>query len=152
MRRTILLSGDLESNSAYSRTPHNRDYAELCIVCSPYSHPDPEVREQRFQAACDAAAGLVASGELVVCPVAHSHVIAVHGRLPTEWEFWARFDLRLMAACDEVVVLTLQGWRESVGVQAEVRIADELGKPVRYLAPEAARSPTLAQVAKEADG
>ncbi|MBX3452499.1 MAG: DUF1937 family protein [Planctomycetaceae bacterium] len=56
-----------------------------------------------------------------------------------------------MARCDEVVVLTLDGWRESAGVQAEIRIAGELGKPVRYLAPEATGSPTLAHVATEAD-
>jgi HEAT repeat protein len=29
-----------------------------------------------------------------------------------------------------------EGWRESAGVQAEIRIAAELGKPVRFLAPE----------------
>ncbi|MCP4786571.1 MAG: DUF1937 family protein [Fuerstiella sp.] len=49
-----------------------------------------------------------------------------------------------MVRCDEVVVLTLDGWRNSEGVQAEVRIAAELGKPVRYLEPEATGSPTLA--------
>ena len=42
----------------------------------------------------------------------------------------------------------LPGWCESVGVQAEIRIARELGKPVRYLAPELASvSLTLAPVA-----
>jgi hypothetical protein len=41
-----------------------------------------------------------------------------------------------LARCDEVVVLTLAGWRESVGVQTEIRIAAELGKPVQYVAPD----------------
>ena len=31
--------------------------------------------------------------------------------------------------------LRLDGWRESVGVQAEIRLAGELVKPVSYLAP-----------------
>jgi len=44
----------------------------------------------------------------------------------------------------------LDGWRESAGVQAEIRIAAVPGKPVRYLAPEATGSLTLAPVAKDA--
>ena len=54
-----------------------------------------------------------------------------------------------------MVVLMLDGWRESVGVAAEIRIAGELGKPVRYLAPDGAvrltSAPTFAHVAGEAD-
>ncbi len=45
-----------------------------------------------------------------------------------------------------VVVLMLAGWEASVGVQAEIQIAQELGKPIAYLAPEA---PTLARAAEE---
>jgi hypothetical protein len=42
----------------------------------------------------------------------------------------------------------LAGWQESVGVQAEIRIARDLGKPVRYLAPDLAPvAPTFAHVA-----
>jgi hypothetical protein len=63
------------------------------------------------------------------------------------WSFWEQYDRKFLERCDEVVVLMLDGWEESVGVQAEIRIAGELGKPVRYLAPEeAAGSPTLAHV------
>ncbi len=32
----------------------------------------------------------------------------------------------MMAACDELVVLLLPGWRESEGVQAEIDLALEL--------------------------
>jgi hypothetical protein len=41
----------------------------------------------------------------------------------------------------------LDGWQESIGVQAEIRMAKELGKPVRYLVSEEANgSRTLAHV------
>ncbi|MCH7685113.1 MAG: hypothetical protein IH899_00270 [Planctomycetes bacterium] len=47
--------------------------------------------------------------------------------------------------------MTLDGWRESVGVQTEIRLAGELGKPVRYLESESGgTAATLAHVAKEA--
>jgi hypothetical protein len=56
--------------------------------------------------------------------------------LPTDWQFWEPFDRHQLERCDEVVVLTLDDWRESVGVQAEIRIAAEYGIPVRYVAPD----------------
>ena len=81
-------------------------------------------------------------------PIVHGHPLVDHG-LPTDWSFWERFDRDHLERCDEVIVLMLDGWRESVGVAAEIRIAGELDKPVWYLAPDATGLPTLAHVAKE---
>jgi hypothetical protein len=103
----------------------------MIYLASPYSHPDPVVREQRFQAACRATAALLRAGEAVFSPIVHGHPLADYG-LPTGWEFWERFNRTFLERCDEVVVLMLDGWRQSVGVQAEIRIAQELGKPARY--------------------
>lgn len=119
----------------------------MIYLARPYSHPDPAVRQERFAAACRAAAELIRRGHVVFSPVAHSHAIAQHG-LPLDWRFWSRHDRRYLEACDEVAVLMLDGWRESVGVRAEIAIARELDKPVRYLAPDLAHvSPTAAHVA-----
>ena len=59
--------------------------------------------------------------------------------------FWARYDRSVLARCDAVAVLTLDGWEDSVGVQAELAIAGELGLLVRYVSALAANgTPTLA--------
>lgn len=120
----------------------------MIYLASPYSHPEVVVRERRFREACQAVVTLLASGLTVFSPIVHGHPLVDHG-LPTDWPFWERFDRDHLVRCDEVVVLMLDGWRESIGVAAEIRIAGELGKPVWYLAPDATGSPTLAQVAKE---
>src|SRR5438132_7996461 len=122
----------------------------MIYLASPYSHPDPTVREQRFRAACRVVAGLLRAGHVVFSPIVHAHVLVEHG-LPTEWPFWRHIDREQLTRCDEVVVLMLGGWNQSVGVQAEIRIARELGKPVGYLAAEEAFvAPTLAHVASRA--
>ena len=121
----------------------------MIYLASPYSHADAAVREQRFRAACRAAARLMRAGQVVFSPIAHGHPIAMHG-LPTDWRFWERNDREHLARCDEVVVLTIDGWRESEGVQREIRIARGLRKPLRYLEPDSQLFPTLARVAKEA--
>lgn len=107
----------------------------MIYLASPYSHPDPAVREHRFRKACRVAALFMRTGQAVFSPIAHGHCICTYG-LPTDWRFWEPFDRQMLERCDEVAVLMLDGWRESVGVRAEIQIASERGKPVRYVAPE----------------
>ena len=106
----------------------------MIYLACPYTHEDAAVRELRFHAACRATAQLIREGQTVFCPVVHSHPLTQHG-LPTEWTFWERIDGTLLRACDELVVLTLDGWEQSVGVLAEVSLATSAGKRVRYVAP-----------------
>jgi len=83
----------------------------------------------------------------VFSPIVHSHPLVAFA-LPTGWDFWERIDRAYLARCDEVVVLMLDGWRESAGVRAEIALAHDLGKPVRFLGvDEATGSPTVARVA-----
>ena len=111
----------------------------MIYLASPYSHPDPDIREARFHAACRAMAMLLPRGEKVFSPVVHSHPLVAHG-LPTDWEFWQAIDSEFLLYCDELAVLTLEGWEESRGVQAEIALAIHLGKPVRLIAPDSASS------------
>lgn len=123
----------------------------MIYLASPYSHPDALIREQRFREACRAAAALLRAGYAVFSPIAYSHALVEHG-LPTDWSFWARQDRKLLARCDEVVVLQLDGWIDSVGVQSEIALARELGKPLQFVEPslpDGWRTPTLASVATE---
>lgn len=107
----------------------------MIYLCSPYSHSDADVRQQRFEAACRAAAALTRQGKTTLSPIVMSHPLCRYG-LPLDWRFWQRHDRRFLEVCDEVVVLMLVGWQESIGVQAEIAIARELGKPVRYMVAE----------------
>ena len=124
----------------------------MIYLASPYTHLDLHVREWRFREACRAAAHLLRAGVAVLSPIAHSHPIAQFG-MPTSWEFWSQVDREYLARCDALAVLTLPGWRESVGVQAEIAYAHELGIPVFYvepceLEPEDRESPTLQELRK----
>lgn len=107
----------------------------MLYLASPYSHPIPAVREMRFVSACWATAELMKRGENVFSPIVHSHPLVRYG-LPNTWEFWEGVDRDHLERCDEIVVLTLDGWRESVGVQAEIAMAHECGKPVKLLDPK----------------
>lgn len=104
---------------------------ELIYLAGPYSHPDEGVVEQRYDAHLEAAAQLIGTGAMVFSPIAHTHPIAMAHELPADFEFWREFDHRMIDACDKVVVLCVDGWRESVGVTAEIEYARGQGKEVR---------------------
>ena len=111
----------------------------MIYLASPYSHPDPQVRQARFDAVRQAAAGLTTAGHAVIAPIVQGHPLVRFG-LPGDWSFWAPLARQYIARCDEVVVLQLDGWRESEGVRAELALARELGRRVDYLEPaEASR-------------
>lgn len=59
------------------------------------------------------------------CPYAPNRGL----RLARHWAFWRRYDRAMLERCDELVVLQLDGWEESIGVKAEIAIAKELNLP-----------------------
>lgn len=104
-------------------------------LASPYSHPDPAIREERWHAACRASAALMKAGRIVFSPIAQTHPMALLGDLPLDFEFWQDYNRAWIEACSRLIVLTLDGWRESVGVRGEIAIAKELGIEIEYLGP-----------------
>lgn len=107
----------------------------LIYLAIPYTHPDPEVRRQRFRIANQVAGRLMSRGDLVFSPISMSVPIAEDAGLSGEWAYWAKFDRALLERCQKVVVVDIEGLAESVGVQAELAIARELGLPIEYTHP-----------------
>lgn len=102
-------------------------------LASPYYHKDPQIREERFKAVCKKAGELMNQGYFVYSPIAHSHPIACQCKLPKDWKFWEQYDVEYIKWVDEVWILMLPGWTESVGIKAEIGIAEEMDKLVRYV-------------------
>jgi hypothetical protein len=113
---------------------------KIYLAC-PYSHPEAAVRETRFQQVNAVAADLMLRGNMVFSPISHTHPIALAGDLPKGWNFWAAYDKTFIQWCDEVWVLTLEGVCDSVGVRAEIDLADRMGKVVRYISAPYLRLP-----------
>jgi nucleoside 2-deoxyribosyltransferase len=129
----------------------------LIYLATPYSHEDTAIRDERFNIACRVAARLMAQGHLIFSPIAHTHPIAMAGELPTDWEFWKRYDHAHLDAAAQVWVLRIDGWDRSKGVAAEIEYAMSKGKPVAYICPmpsdlhPAAPAPELAELRAEVE-
>lgn len=108
----------------------------LIYLASPYSHPDRAVMDERFEAACRAAASLMSQGLHVFSPIAHSHSVAVVGGLDlVDLDFWLGQDMAVLRFCDELRVLRLDGWDLSKGISREMAWAREHGMPLSAMEP-----------------
>ena len=104
----------------------------MIYLASPYSHELESIREIRFHQVCMVAAELMRQGVHVYSPIAHSHPIAMHG-LRSDWQFWKAYDHEYLRWCTGMIVLTLEGWKESVGVTEEIQFMAAERKPIILL-------------------
>ena len=106
----------------------------IYLAC-PYSHPDREVRQKRAGLATYVAAHLMENKFIVFSPITHGH--AIGGFMSAEkytWDFWKAHCLSFLHRwADELHVLALENWENSVGVAAELELARELDLPITFL-------------------
>lgn len=123
---------DIAGYAATLEMVEERGRDKLIYLASPYSSSDKTIKELRVEAVTRKTAELTAQGYFVFSPIVHSHSLTRY-ELPGNWEFWKRIDEFMISRCDEVWILQLEGWQESVGVSAEIEIAKKLKKKIRYI-------------------
>lgn len=107
----------------------------LVYLCAPYSHPDAAEVERRMKFFWRAAAHLLRQGRLVVSPLTLEQAVQTDPALPNDWAYWQNYSLVMLSKCSAVVVLTVDGWKDSAGVMGEIAEAQRLGLPIEYLHP-----------------
>lgn len=106
----------------------------LIYLACPYWHVDPAVRQSRFDRVTVVAAKLMVGGTVVFSPITHGHPMHLAHDMPGDWPFWRRVDRTFLQRSSELFVLMLDGWRQSVGVTAEIKMAEEeFHIPVMYI-------------------
>jgi len=85
-----------------------------------------------FELANQVASELMLKDNIVFSPISHSPPIVVQCGVPGNWDFWKAFDESFISWCDKVVVVKLNGWEHSKGVNAEMAIAQAIGRPVEF--------------------
>lgn len=132
-KQTTLRAADLAELARLRALPGGGK--PLVYLACPYTHKDRAVRVSRFNAANEAASKLMLGGAYVFSPISHTHPIAEAGGLPLGWDFWEGFDRAYIGHSRKLIVLRIEGWKESTGVRAEIVIAQEAGIPVEYIDP-----------------
>ena len=103
-------------------------------LATPYSK-HPRGRQVAYEQAVSQTHLLLAAGVVVYSPITQNHPIAEMHDMPTQFEFWERFDKTMIHSSAGLIFCKLDGWSESVGVDAEIRFAREIGRPVLAMVP-----------------
>ena len=107
--------------------------SRLVYLASPYTHPDPWVRQERYEQALAAQTRLLDRGEFVFSPIVQTHYSDMKLRQSKDHAFWMRLALEYLHRCDALLILTLEGWQWSKGVKAEMDAAKLAGLPVEFM-------------------
>lgn len=95
---------------------------KIFLAC-PYSHPDAQIVELRFVACNRVAAQIVESGHAVFSQVTMSHPInqvLQHTEKANIGKMWAPVDAIFLDVMEELIILDLEGWDKSAGIQREI--------------------------------
>lgn len=105
----------------------------ISYLAGPYTSEHIHIRDRRYHQISFVAAQLMKRGELVYSPITACHHIAADYELPKDANYWLRQNLAFLSRCDRLLVLQLEGWEDSEGVQREIEFATENNIPIEYI-------------------
>ena len=86
-------------------------------------HTDPSIRQERFESVNIYCGYLIRKRVLIFSPLSLG---ASFDENAISNSAWYVLGLQMLARCDELRILALDGWEESVGVSLETRYARQL--------------------------
>lgn len=103
----------------------------MIFLSSPYTAPDKLLEKTRFLLAESFVLHALREWELpIFSPIVYWHPLATTNSLPTDAEFWFKFNADIIRHCERMFVLQIKGWEESRGVRMELNLARILGLPL----------------------
>ena len=107
----------------------------LVYLATPYSKYEAGL-ENAANDAAKVAAKLLSAGVAVYSPIVYTHQLAIHGNLnPLDHSLWLPFDQPFLDSCNCLCVCTLPGWRESFGIDFEIKDFTAKKKMIVYINP-----------------
>lgn len=108
---------------------------KLIYVAAPFSDKDKSIEIKRYIYTQRYCMEELQKGYNAISPVVHWYYPAIWIGLNGDFAQFKNFCLALLDRCDSMTVLMLDGWRDSVGVRAEIERATQIKIPVTYLTP-----------------
>ncbi len=106
---------------------------EYWYLASPYSKY-PAGLERAFQVVAAGAAVLIKNDIKVYSPIAHTHPIAIYGKMdPLDHKIWLPADEPFMRRAYGLLVYKMVTWEDSYGIGIEIKDFKEAGKPIVHL-------------------
>lgn len=111
----------------------------MAYLASPYSHELKSVMKMREEMISSIAAELTCRHQVTLfLPITQSSRMAdlKPHLFGTSFAAWKDIDLDAINHCDELWVVKMDGWKQSIGVQAEIAHAKVKNMPIKYINPK----------------
>ena len=105
----------------------------MIYIAAPYSDSDQTVVDNRVKRVCEYSGGLLKNGQSCVSALTVGVSILQHTNLPTDFSFCKKLSFDLIDVCDEIHVLMLDGWDNSIGVDGEVNYGIKKGIKIKHI-------------------
>lgn len=104
----------------------------LIYIASPYYSPDSGITQRRMEKIYEIMGEYIKRGEHVISPLS-MHEVVIRHNLDGTYAYWGKYCLNILNRCDKMVVLCMDGWKESKGLADEIRFCTENNIPIEYL-------------------
>lgn len=101
----------------------------VVYVASPYTHSYSHVVQARYDAVIRITGLLIKEGITAYSPIIHGHAIRQRVPMGTNWETWAKHCAEMLMVCKLFLVCPFMGYSASVGIKAELEIAQNHSIP-----------------------
>ena len=89
-----------------------------------------------WEDSCREAAEYVRRGVPIFCPIAHGYGMSEIGGLKHyDHDFWMQYDVRFVDMCTALLVVMAEGWTNSQGIEAEIKMFMDRNKHVMFTLP-----------------
>jgi|SRR5271157_1025842 len=105
----------------------------MIYLATPYTHPDVEVRKNRYREAVAVAYRLTVNGHNIFSPIIATHEMGNQFNLPYDYAFWENWCHDFISSSKVFLACCMDGWEDSAGVGKESTYARSINVPVRFL-------------------
>jgi len=105
----------------------------LIYLAVPFTHNEKWVQHLRYLLVTAIGDLLIRAGKDIFSPITESYMYQTIGNTGGTFSTWKAHDFLMLSKCDKLLVLTLPGWKESIGVTAEIQYARRHKIPIEYL-------------------
>jgi len=105
----------------------------MIYIASPYSSNDEVLRNTRYEQAIDYGVYLMSQRINAFSPIAYGHQFSLKHSVPIDHEWWLSFNEHMLINSTAMHVLTLHGWKESLGIHHEIKFASRHQIPIKYI-------------------
>lgn len=104
----------------------------LTYFASPYKHKDYNIRVERFKQVRAVVVRMINEQNYIIpySPIVYTHEISKDVKNDHDWYEW---DMHFLKVCKAMIVVQIDGWEKSEGVEKEIAYCKENDMPILHI-------------------